>query len=155
MTKKTKFQIKGMHCDSCATLIEERLKGLSGVINARISFDSQKGVIVYDEKKITENNLYQTVEEAGDYQVVKVEEIGSEEESKNLSAGRKKNEEPVGLSKIILPLYLLVGFSLISLILNVILLNKFSPSSLAAGIGTGAPQKQKVLADNFQPSLPD
>ncbi|MDP2939941.1 MAG: thioredoxin domain-containing protein, partial [Candidatus Omnitrophota bacterium] len=155
MTRKAKFKVNGMHCNSCAILIEEKLKDLSGVINARINFDSQKGVIVYDEEKITENSLYQAIKEAGDYQVVKIEETELEEELKDLPAGREKDKEPAGLPKIMLLLYLLVGFSLISLILNVVLLNKLSPGSLTAGIGTGAPQEQKVLANNPQPSLLD
>ena len=41
--KKTKFQIKGMHCNSCAILIEEKLKGLSGVIKSKINYESGKG----------------------------------------------------------------------------------------------------------------
>ena len=153
--KKLKFKIKGMDCQSCATLIEEKLKDLEGVINAKVNFDSQKGVIVYNEEKITEDNFYRAIEEAGDYQVVKIEETGLEEELKNLPAGREKNKETAGLPKIMLLLYLLVGFSLISLILNVVLLNKLSSGNLTASVGAGAPREQEVPANNPQPSLPD
>ncbi|MDP3093883.1 MAG: thioredoxin domain-containing protein [bacterium] len=153
--KKAKFKIKGMHCQSCATLIEEKLKDLSGMINTKVNFDSQKGVVVYDEEKITEDDLYRAIKEAGDYQVVKIEEAGLEEELKNLPAGGEKTEEPAGLPKIMLLLYLLVGFSLISLILNVVLLNKFSPGNLTASVGAGAPREQEVPANNPQPSQPD
>ncbi len=50
--QKAKFHIKGMHCHSCAALIEEKLKDLPGVIKSKINYESGKGVIIYDEDAI-------------------------------------------------------------------------------------------------------
>jgi protein-disulfide isomerase/copper chaperone CopZ len=67
--QKVKFQIKGINCKSCATLIEDKLKNLEGVMEAKVDFDSQKAVVAYDEEKISENNIKRAVKEAGNYQV--------------------------------------------------------------------------------------
>jgi len=66
--QKAKFQIKGINCKSCATLIEEKLKSLEGVMEAKVDFDSKKAVVAYDEEKTTENNIKRAVKEAGNYQ---------------------------------------------------------------------------------------
>ncbi len=69
--QKIKFKIKGMHCKSCAALIEGKLKGRAGITVAKVSYDSATAVVVYDEKKIKESEIYRLVEETGEYQVEK------------------------------------------------------------------------------------
>ena len=39
------LSISGMHCTSCAAIIERKLKKIEGVENARVNFASQKAVI--------------------------------------------------------------------------------------------------------------
>jgi protein-disulfide isomerase/copper chaperone CopZ len=67
--KKAKFQIKGMHCQSCAASIEEKLKKLKGVLEAKVNLDSKKVVVVYEEDRISENEIKKTIEKGGDYQI--------------------------------------------------------------------------------------
>jgi len=50
--KKFKLKIKGMHCNSCSSLIENQLKEKAGVTRCKISHETGKGVVVYDEDKI-------------------------------------------------------------------------------------------------------
>jgi len=76
--QKAKFQIKGMNCKSCANLIEEKLKNLEGVIEAKVDFDSKKAVVAYDEEKTGENNIKKAVEESGNYQVEDNSEVLNE-----------------------------------------------------------------------------
>ena len=80
--RKAKFQIKGMNCKSCASLIEERLKKLEGIIEAKVNFDSQKAVIFYDENKINEGKIKRVIKEAGDYQVEESSGVAKENFSK-------------------------------------------------------------------------
>ena len=80
--RKAKFQIKGMNCKSCASLIEERLKKLEGIIEAKVNFDSQKAVIFYDENKINEDRIKRVIKEAGDYQVEESSGVAKENFSK-------------------------------------------------------------------------
>ena len=76
--QKTKFKIKGMHCNSCSLLIEEKLKNLPGVIKSKINYESGKGVIIYDENTVNELKIHEKIENAGDYQVEKIEDTEKE-----------------------------------------------------------------------------
>ncbi|MBU1104686.1 thioredoxin domain-containing protein [Patescibacteria group bacterium] len=80
--KKAKFKIHGMHCNSCAILIEERLKNLQGVIQTKISHESGKGVIVYDENAIEETEIQREIESVGEYSVEKIEDTEKEKNVK-------------------------------------------------------------------------
>jgi len=77
--QKAKFQIKGINCKSCTSLIEEKLKKLGGVLEARVNFDSKKAVVVYDESKINENDIKKAIEEAGNYQIEDDSEVMKKE----------------------------------------------------------------------------
>lgn len=63
------FLIKGMHCQSCATLIEGELTEMPGVKSAKVDFKLGKATIVYDENLVNENDFIQVVEKLGDYQM--------------------------------------------------------------------------------------
>jgi len=71
--KKVKFKIKGMDCRSCAILIEEKLKGLSGVTQAKVNHESEKAVIVYDENVVGETKIQSEIENVGKYEVSRIE----------------------------------------------------------------------------------
>ncbi|MFH0791594.1 MAG: thioredoxin domain-containing protein [bacterium] len=67
--KKVKFEIKGMDCQSCATLIEEKLKGTTGIIQAKVNHKSGKSVVIYDESVIGKTQIKNEMENAGEYEV--------------------------------------------------------------------------------------
>ncbi len=50
----TELQLKvdGMHCASCALLIEEELEELDGVAEARASFRKQRARVVLDDAPV-------------------------------------------------------------------------------------------------------
>ena len=73
--QKTKFKIQGIKCGNCSLLIEERLKNKDGVIKVKVDQTSNKGVVVYDEQKITEQDIYQAVENINDFYLEKIEEM--------------------------------------------------------------------------------
>ncbi|MEW6617651.1 MAG: cation transporter, partial [Patescibacteria group bacterium] len=50
MNKKS-FRIQGMHCASCALIIEKKLSKLDGIKHARVNFATEKAEIDFDEKK--------------------------------------------------------------------------------------------------------
>jgi len=77
--QKAKFQIKGINCKSCISLIEEKLKKLGGVFEVKVNFDSKKAVVVYDESKINENDIKKAIKEAGDYQIENDSEVMKKE----------------------------------------------------------------------------
>ncbi len=49
------YKVKGMHCNSCATLIEKELKGDVGYISA--SFAKEQAEISFDKEKLSEHEI--------------------------------------------------------------------------------------------------
>ncbi len=62
---KTSFPIIGMHCASCAKLIERSLKKTPGVTDANVNYGSEQASIEYDETHCTIDSLTKSVESAG------------------------------------------------------------------------------------------
>ena len=67
--KKTSLKIKGMHCASCALLIERNLKKKIGVTNAIVNYGTEKATIDYDEKEINQEDFIKTIRSIG-YDVI-------------------------------------------------------------------------------------
>ena len=67
--KKTSLKIKGMHCASCALLIERNLKKKQGVTNATVNYGTEKATIDYDEKKTNQEEFIKTIRSIG-YDVI-------------------------------------------------------------------------------------
>ncbi|MCX6745826.1 MAG: thioredoxin domain-containing protein [Candidatus Parcubacteria bacterium] len=110
--QKIKFQIKGMHCHSCAILIEDKLQEQPGVISAKVNDETYKVVVAYDENKITKNDIFQAVNSAGDYSAQEIDEADGAQtkisSQPDLSA-KKSFAYGLGVS--------LVSFSIIGLII--------------------------------------
>lgn len=64
MTKK-RFQIRGMHCGSCAMLIDGALEDMEGVKSANTSYARQITEVEYDESEVSETEILSAVEDAG------------------------------------------------------------------------------------------
>lgn len=54
-----------MHCASCAVNIAKALKRKDGVKDANVNYSTAKAKVVYDEKEITEKELFETVHKLG------------------------------------------------------------------------------------------
>ncbi|MCL6096656.1 MAG: heavy metal translocating P-type ATPase [Patescibacteria group bacterium] len=70
----------GMHCASCAGLIERALKKVEGIKEAHVNFAAEKASVVYDQNQATEEDLIETVKKAG-YKAEVYNEKNSEAES--------------------------------------------------------------------------
>jgi len=55
------FDVKGMHCPSCETLLKEDLEELAGVKSAAASHKTNKVVVEFDEKKTSEKEIKQVM----------------------------------------------------------------------------------------------
>ena len=64
-TAKTTISISGMHCASCASLIERSLKKTRGVVNASVNYATEKASVEFDENEVNEDALKQAVVKAG------------------------------------------------------------------------------------------
>ena len=63
-TEKT-FKIKGMHCASCAGIIEKTFKKLEGVHSAEVNFGTETAKVSFDETKVDPHHLSRKIEPLG------------------------------------------------------------------------------------------
>jgi Cu+-exporting ATPase len=83
--KKVGLSLSGMHCSSCAGLIEKSLKKTMGVINANVNFASEKALVTYDTKITTPEELIKAVNKTG-YQASLADQADPEVERKKRAA---------------------------------------------------------------------
>ncbi|MFA6098709.1 MAG: heavy metal translocating P-type ATPase [Patescibacteria group bacterium] len=65
MIKKTTFNIFGMHCASCALLIENSLKQLPGIKKSEVSYGTEKAMVEYDQNAVSDEQIIKTVKNTG------------------------------------------------------------------------------------------
>ena len=59
------LKIKGMHCKSCAEVIELKLKAMKGVQKAKVSYIDEKAFVVFDSSQISSNAIKVEIENMG------------------------------------------------------------------------------------------
>ncbi len=64
-TAKTSLHITGMHCASCANLVERELKKIPGVQRATVNFAAAKATIGFDDAKALPSAFIKAVQNAG------------------------------------------------------------------------------------------
>jgi len=62
---RVNLSLFGMHCSSCANLIERSLKKVPGVASANVNFAAEKAAIMYDANKVQVKDLITSVANAG------------------------------------------------------------------------------------------
>ncbi len=84
---KTVLKVKGMHCASCAILIDKLLPKQPGVISVKTSFGAEKTAIEYDEAKTDLVKLDSFIKNLG-YDLIRPDEGGTsiEDEEKKEAA---------------------------------------------------------------------
>ncbi|GAB4324868.1 MAG: heavy metal translocating P-type ATPase [Promethearchaeota archaeon] len=63
--KKTKLNIKGMHCASCAQTITRSLASTPGVRDAVVNFASEKAYVEFDPEVVAKRDLVKAVRDTG------------------------------------------------------------------------------------------
>ncbi len=100
LSKKT-FSIKGMHCASCVTLLEDSLRKVDGVVKATVNLATEKATVTYDSAKVTDQHLSSAVANVG-YQALISDEIKHEDDEQT----EKKKELHDLKIKVIVSLFL-------------------------------------------------
>ena len=59
------FKIKGMHCASCASIIERTLKKSGDVESVEVNYGTEKAKVAFDPEKITPHDLSKHIEPLG------------------------------------------------------------------------------------------
>jgi Cu+-exporting ATPase len=63
--QKVRLSLSGMHCASCANLIERALKKVPGVKEGNVNLAAAKAAVVYNSQTVTVPDLIKAVERAG------------------------------------------------------------------------------------------
>jgi len=79
--KRVNLSLSGMHCASCALIIEKALKKEAGVMEAHVNFSAEKASIIYDKSAINADVLVQVVRKTG-YSATILDEKDTEFEAK-------------------------------------------------------------------------
>lgn len=62
---KAEFKVTGMSCGACAKGVEARLADLAGVKSATVSFEESSATVVFDDEKVTVEEIKKTIEKSG------------------------------------------------------------------------------------------
>ena len=84
-TKRISLSLSGMHCASCATIIERSLKKVPAVKEANVNFAAEKASVLYDEGRGSINDLVAAVKAAG-YKAQMIDAKDTEFESRKRQA---------------------------------------------------------------------
>ncbi len=87
LEKRQNFLLYGMHCTSCANLIELQLKELNGVKEVHVNYGAEKALVVFDSTSTNEAQIIETIKAAG-YRA----EVAS---GKDAEAEREKREKEI------------------------------------------------------------
>lgn len=85
-SQRISLSLSGMHCASCAGIIERSLKKVPGVSEANVNFAAEKAVITYDGRRAQAADLIAAVKKVG----YKAEEVDAKDTERD---ARKKEVE--------------------------------------------------------------
>ncbi len=85
-----------MHCASCASIIEKRLKKIDGVISAEVNYGTETAKLSFDESKISTDEILKTIEPLGYSFIVPVITIPT---AKSMNMSEDEHAEHLGLNQ--------------------------------------------------------
>ena len=90
------YKVRGMHCASCAGIIEKTFKKTDGVGSVEVNYGTETAKVVFDESKTNPHHLSEKIEKLGYSLVVPdAEEMGmsSDEHAAHLGLTQSKKEK--------------------------------------------------------------
>jgi Cu2+-exporting ATPase/Cu+-exporting ATPase len=126
--KTETYEVKGMHCASCSSVIEMTLKKINGVISVEVNYGTEKAKISFDESKISPEELSKKIEPLGYSLEIPntAEEMGTparrslnvggsaEEHTAHLGLGQAKKEKLVELADMRIKVILAIPLAVIT-----------------------------------------
>ncbi|MFZ2205132.1 MAG: heavy metal translocating P-type ATPase [Minisyncoccia bacterium] len=99
--KKDTYKIKGMHCASCAGIIEKTFKKTEGVISAEANYGNESVKVSFDETKINPEGLSKKIEPLGYSLITETAEsmgMSADEHAAHTGIGQSKKEKLAEIS---------------------------------------------------------
>ncbi|EKD56400.1 MAG: hypothetical protein ACD_58C00200G0001 [uncultured bacterium] len=79
--QKIVLALYGMHCASCALIIEKTLSKIPGIIKTNVNFAAEKAIIIFNENYLKVEDIIKAIKNTG-YKATKIDAKDSEFESK-------------------------------------------------------------------------
>lgn len=95
---KVSFPIVGMHCASCAKLIERKLKSVPGVSDAAVNYGSEEATVDYDDTRISPLSLAAPIKSLGYHPIIEGDATKTPAEQKE----EAKRKELAHLKKLVI-----------------------------------------------------
>ena len=127
MTHTKTYKIKGMHCASCASIIEKTFKKKEGVRSVQVNYATETAKVEHDTEKVSAQQLSKSIEPLG-YSIM-VEQTASEmgmsesEHAAHLGLNQSKKEkleELAAMRRQLMVALPLAGVSAVSMVLEVV-----------------------------------
>ncbi len=114
-----KFKIKGMHCASCANIIERTFRKTKGVTSAEVNYGTETVQVVFDGHETNAHELSKKIEPLG-YSLVqpKATEMGmnEDEHAAHLGLGQTKEEKLTELAAMKRKVYSVIPLAIFSVL---------------------------------------
>lgn len=68
--KEVVLRVEGMTCNVCPLTIKTALKKLTGVVDADVSYEDKEAKVLFEEGKVTVEQVIHIIEDTGNYKVV-------------------------------------------------------------------------------------
>lgn len=92
MNQAQTFKLKGMHCASCANIIERTLKKMDGVEEVSVNYGNESAKITFDESKVSLESLSRKIEPLGYSFVLGSPNKSASQASEHAHSGSVPNE---------------------------------------------------------------
>ena len=115
------YQVKGMHCASCASIIEKTLKKIDGVESVEVNPGTEKAKISFDPQKTNPQNLSKQIEPLGySLDISKTaDEMGmtADEHAEHLGLNHTKKEKLAEIADMRIKVIVATPLTIISIII--------------------------------------
>jgi len=129
MLKKIRFNISGIHCRSCKTLIETEIDVLPGVNKVEVDYKSGQAEVEFDDKKIRKEKIFSEIKKL-DYQIK--DTTGSKKEEQKKESGSKPFL--YGLAFLLTAVFLIEIYLIIQKLGGFSLLAKLNEGNISYGL---------------------
>jgi Cu2+-exporting ATPase/Cu+-exporting ATPase len=116
--KTETYKIKGMHCASCAGIIERTFKKVQGVDSVEVNYGTERAKVSFDEGKVTPVDLSNKIEHLGYSLVLPTADdmnMSSDEHAMHSGIGQSKKEKLQELSEMKTKLLSAIPIAIISI----------------------------------------
>ena len=128
-----KYRIKGMHCASCASIIEKIFRKTDGVQIVEVNYGTETAKFSYDAAKTSPENLSKQIEKLGyslDIPTVEEMHMSASEHSEHLGLNQSKKEKLAEVHGMKIKVFSAIPLAVVSIVFmvwDILISNKIIP----------------------------